>query len=117
MADVRSRPVRRPPPGRSFGQTRETPAPPPPRERRSSRPLLIAVVAVLAIGAGAILGGANYWSRNSSNAADVTGTVRGPACVRAANPRDLQQCVAACVSCDKGTLVTCNTSCKLRGAN
>ncbi|HEV2153823.1 hypothetical protein [Bradyrhizobium sp.] len=32
------------------------------------------------------------------------------------NPRDMNQCVAACKACDHGTTVTCTTSCTLKGA-
>ncbi len=32
------------------------------------------------------------------------------------NPKNLNQCVAVCSRCDRGTAVTCSTSCKLRGA-
>ncbi|MCP3466805.1 MULTISPECIES: hypothetical protein [unclassified Bradyrhizobium] len=32
------------------------------------------------------------------------------------NARDMNQCVAACKSCDHGTTVTCTTSCTLKGA-
>ncbi|PSO14478.1 hypothetical protein [Bradyrhizobium sp. MOS003] len=32
------------------------------------------------------------------------------------NPRDMNQCVSACKSCDRGTTVTCTTSCTLKGA-
>ncbi|WFU37686.1 hypothetical protein QA640_24800 [Bradyrhizobium sp. CB82] len=32
------------------------------------------------------------------------------------NARDMNQCVAACKSCDRGTTVTCTTSCTLKGA-
>ena len=32
------------------------------------------------------------------------------------NPRNLDQCVNACKSCDHGTMVTCTTSCTLKGA-
>jgi hypothetical protein len=32
------------------------------------------------------------------------------------NPKDMNQCVAACKSCDHGTTVTCTTSCTLKGA-
>ncbi|MBR0814827.1 MULTISPECIES: hypothetical protein [Bradyrhizobium] len=32
------------------------------------------------------------------------------------NPRDMNQCVNACRSCDRGTTVTCTTSCTLKGA-
>ncbi|WP_439368290.1 hypothetical protein ACRQ5Q_20670 [Bradyrhizobium sp. PMVTL-01] len=33
------------------------------------------------------------------------------------NPRDMNQCVAACKACDHGTTVTCSTSCTLKGAH
>ena len=48
---------------------------------------------------------------------DITGST--PICpLRNAsyNPRDLNQCVNACKSCDRGTTVTCSTSCTLKGA-
>jgi hypothetical protein len=49
---------------------------------------------------------------------DVTGST--PACparlYSAYNPKDLNQCVNACKSCDRGTTVTCTTSCTLHGA-
>ena len=32
------------------------------------------------------------------------------------NPRDMKQCVDACKACDRGTTVTCSTSCTLKGA-
>ncbi|OAF02459.1 hypothetical protein AYJ54_26975 [Bradyrhizobium centrolobii] len=32
------------------------------------------------------------------------------------NPRDMNQCVSACKACDRGTTVTCTTSCTLKGA-
>lgn len=49
---------------------------------------------------------------------DITGSTM-PACPLRSysyNPRDMNQCVAACKSCDRGTTVTCTTSCTLRGA-
>ncbi|MGY4624333.1 hypothetical protein ACVWY3_002089 [Bradyrhizobium sp. USDA 4486] len=33
------------------------------------------------------------------------------------NPRDMNQCVAACKACDHGNTVTCTTSCTLKGAH
>ena len=33
------------------------------------------------------------------------------------DPKDLNQCVAICKACMSGTTTTCNTSCKLKGAN
>jgi ferredoxin-like protein FixX len=33
------------------------------------------------------------------------------------DPKDMRQCVNACLSCDRGTRVTCTTSCTLKGAH
>ncbi len=33
------------------------------------------------------------------------------------NARDINQCVAACKTCRDGNTITCNTSCRLRGAS
>ncbi len=33
------------------------------------------------------------------------------------NPKVLDQCVAVCIKCDKGTRATCFTSCTLKGAH
>ena len=33
------------------------------------------------------------------------------------DPKDLSQCVDVCKACMRGNSVTCNTSCKLRGAS
>jgi hypothetical protein len=32
------------------------------------------------------------------------------------NARNLNQCVAACLKCDRGSTTTCSTSCTLKGA-
>jgi hypothetical protein len=32
------------------------------------------------------------------------------------NPKDMDQCVAVCRKCDRGTPTTCTTSCALKGA-
>ena len=32
------------------------------------------------------------------------------------NPKNLDQCVAACLKCDRGVMTTCSTSCRLKGA-
>jgi len=49
---------------------------------------------------------------------DITGST--PVCemrnYSSYNPRDMNQCVAACKACDRGTTVTCSTSCSLKGA-
>jgi hypothetical protein len=35
---------------------------------------------------------------------------------RAYNPMVLDQCVAVCARCERGTVTTCSTSCTLKGA-
>jgi hypothetical protein len=32
------------------------------------------------------------------------------------NPKNMQQCVDVCISCEKGSVTTCTTSCTLKGA-
>ncbi|MBR0779155.1 hypothetical protein JQ543_11380 [Bradyrhizobium diazoefficiens] len=53
-----------------------------------------------------------------NQAQDITGST--PVCemrtYSSFNPRDMNQCVAACKACDRGTTVTCTTSCSLKGA-
>jgi hypothetical protein len=50
---------------------------------------------------------------------DVTGTV--DSCTRqlysAYNPKDMKQCVAVCIACERGVITTCSTSCTLKGAH
>ena len=54
---------------------------------------------------------------NSSHA-DVTGSIDN--CARKLysqyNPKDIKQCVAVCVACERGVTTTCSTACTLRGA-
>ena len=49
---------------------------------------------------------------------DVTGSVES--CAKQLytpyNPKDMQQCVGACIECERGVTTTCSTSCTLRGA-
>lgn len=33
------------------------------------------------------------------------------------NPKDLKQCVAVCIACERGVTTTCSTSCTLKGAH
>lgn len=49
---------------------------------------------------------------------DITGSTTSTCPIRSYsyNPRDMNQCVNACRSCDRGTTVTCTTSCTLKGA-
>ena len=50
--------------------------------------------------------------------ADVTGSIDN--CVRKLysqyNPKDIKQCVAVCIACERGVTTTCSTACTLRGA-
>ncbi|MGQ0682848.1 hypothetical protein [Bradyrhizobium sp.] len=32
------------------------------------------------------------------------------------NPKDREQCIAACIKCENGVTTTCATSCSLKGA-
>ena len=32
------------------------------------------------------------------------------------NPKDKDQCIAACIKCERGVVTTCATSCSLKGA-
>lgn len=32
------------------------------------------------------------------------------------NPKDREQCISACIKCEKGVTTTCATSCSLKGA-
>ena len=51
--------------------------------------------------------------------ADVTGSVDN--CARKLystyNPKDMKQCVAVCLACQRGVMTTCSTSCTLKGAS
>ena len=53
---------------------------------------------------------------DSSN--DVTGSIDN--CARklysAYNPKDMKQCLAVCLACQRGVVTTCSTSCTLKGA-
>jgi hypothetical protein len=53
-----------------------------------------------------------------SPAADATGSINQcPARNHNYSPTNLAQCVNACMSCDAGTIITCSTSCRLKGAS
>jgi hypothetical protein len=32
------------------------------------------------------------------------------------NPKNMQQCVDVCISCERGSMTTCSTSCTMKGA-
>jgi hypothetical protein len=49
---------------------------------------------------------------------DVTGSIGSCASklYSAYNPKDMKQCVGACIACDRGVTTTCSTACTLKGA-
>jgi hypothetical protein len=49
---------------------------------------------------------------------DVTGSIGSCAkqLYSSYNPKDMKQCVAACIACENGVTTTCSTSCMLKGA-
>jgi hypothetical protein len=49
---------------------------------------------------------------------DVTGSIASCAnkLYSPFNPKDMKQCVGACIACDRGIITTCTTSCTLKGA-
>jgi hypothetical protein len=54
----------------------------------------------------------------SSSNADVTGSIDN--CARKLysqyNRKDMKQCVAVCIACERGVMTTCSTACTLKGA-
>ena len=50
---------------------------------------------------------------------DVTGSIHNKCATELYsrfNPKAMDQCMAVCLKCDRGTRVTCSTSCTLKGA-
>jgi hypothetical protein len=48
---------------------------------------------------------------------DVTGSISCASKLYSPyNPKDMKQCVGACLACDRGVTSTCSTSCMLKGA-
>ena len=50
---------------------------------------------------------------------DVTGSIGNCAnkLYTPYNPKDMKQCVAVCIACERGVITTCSTSCTLKGAH
>jgi hypothetical protein len=51
---------------------------------------------------------------------DVTGSIHNKCATDlygAFNPKAMDQCMAVCLKCDRGTTTTCSTSCTLKGAH
>lgn len=67
----------------------------------------------------AILIAASLLMISCSQEEDVTGSIHDKCAsdlYSAFNPRAMDQCVAVCLKCDRGTTTTCSTSCTLKGA-
>ena len=50
---------------------------------------------------------------------DVTGSIHNKCATElysCFNPKAMDQCMAVCIKCDRGTTATCSTSCTLKGA-
>jgi hypothetical protein len=50
---------------------------------------------------------------------DVTGSIHNKCATELYsrfNPKAMDQCMAVCIKCDRGTTATCSTSCTLKGA-
>jgi hypothetical protein len=50
---------------------------------------------------------------------DVTGSIHDKCATELYsrfNPKAMDQCMAVCLKCDRGTITTCSTSCTLKGA-
>jgi len=74
-------------------------------------PLNIPRIAVLIVAALMLTG---CWSDS-----DVTGSTNSCATTLYPkfNPKIMDQCVNACIKCDRGNMTTCSTSCTLKGAH
>ncbi|SDI41899.1 MULTISPECIES: hypothetical protein [Bradyrhizobium] len=66
-----------------------------------------------------VLSAAALASCKPENSSDFTGSI--DSCTRqlysAYNPKDMKQCVAVCIACERGVTTTCSTSCTLKGAH
>jgi hypothetical protein len=66
-----------------------------------------------------VLSAAALASCTPENNNDVTGSIGN--CARQLyspyNPKDIKQCVAVCIACERGVTTTCSTSCTLKGAH
>ncbi|MBR0753788.1 hypothetical protein JQ604_16505 [Bradyrhizobium jicamae] len=55
-----------------------------------------------------------------SSEPEVTGSTATNSCTSNLysrfNPKVMEQCVNACIKCDRGNVTTCTTSCTLKGA-
>ncbi|UPJ54680.1 hypothetical protein IVB30_06590 [Bradyrhizobium sp. 200] len=72
--------------------------------------VIIAIVLSAAVLAGC--------TPENSSRADVTGSIDN--CARKLysqyDPKNMKQCVAVCIACERGVMTTCSTACTLRGA-
>lgn len=66
-----------------------------------------------------VLIGAALLMISCSQEEDVTGSIHDKCATglySGFNPKAMDQCVAVCLRCDRGTTTTCSTSCTLKGA-
>lgn len=94
----------------------KTVSPTPRRPRKTSPGAVVALVLGLGF-ATMIAMGVVFAFYPRSSPAEVTGSINF-CTARSGNysPLNLDQCVNACISCDHGTMVTCSTACRLKGA-
>ena len=66
-----------------------------------------------------VLSAALLASCTPENSNDVTGStgICASKLYSAYDPKDMKQCVAVCIACDRGVITTCSTSCTLKGAH
>jgi hypothetical protein len=87
-----------------------------PQSRTSPRSLALFALACLAVVGVGI--GVAFMVRPMV-VAETTGSINGACLAKLPSnfsPRIFDHCVEACVSCDRGSRVTCSTACRLRGA-
>ncbi len=65
-----------------------------------------------------VLSAAALAACSPDNNNDVTGSIE--TCARKLystyNPKNMKQCVGACIACERGVTTTCSTACTLKGA-
>jgi len=66
-----------------------------------------------------VLSAAALASCKPENNSDITGSI--DTCARklysSYDSRNMKQCVAVCIACERGVMTTCSTSCTLKGAH
>lgn len=87
------------------------------KSKRPGTPTPVAVVLVLGLATAVAMGLVFALYPRAPTPDVVTGSIN-QCSARTGNysPRMLDQCVNACISCDRGTITTCTTACRLKGA-